>query len=435
MNKRFRIWSTIMMLICFITGVMVFGGARYSFAVFMKPLSESMEWSRSELSLAVTINLIFYGLASPVIGWLFDTIGARKVMITGAALMTCALCAMYFANSLWVFYFLYGVLSAFGANAIGRMSQVSIVTNWFVKRRGMMMGVTALSIGLGTAIMAPVVRWLLDSYGWRMAFVALGVMMAVLVLVPIIVFVKGQGRPEDRGFGPDGSPLETTRDTSPNLAQATQSKDTDWKVGEALRTKAFWAVSLAMGIAYMGSYIFLLHGPADFEDRGFSGATAAMVLSIGTLASCVGRLGFGWLADQAPLKAGFLLQIGLHLIALPLVLIDGSVYWLYAFAIIWGVGYGGTGVYLPYAIAYYYGRSSFASIYGWSAMASTFCGATGGYLGGLVYDLTGSYYFAWVGCALLWALALLLIALFADKPLRRTHPIPINEMRPSSSKA
>lgn len=408
-----------MMVICFITGVMVFGGGRYSFAVFMKPLSESMDWSRSQLSLAVTINLIFYGMASPVIGWLFDTIGARKVMITGAALMTFSLCAMYFASNLWLFYFLYGVLSAFGANAIGRMSQVSIVTNWFVKRRGMMMGVTALSIGLGTAIMAPVVRLLLDTYGWQLAFVALGVMMGVLVLLPIILFIKGQGRPEDRGFGPDGVPLMDIHGAHSGTTQApASSSGADWKVREALRTRAFWAVSLAMGIAYMGSYVFLLHGPADFEDRGFSGTTAATVLSIGTLASCVGRLGFGWLADHAPLKTGFLIQIGLHLVALPLVLLDGGIYLLYAFAIIWGVGYGGTGVYLPYAIAHYFGRSSFASIYGWSAMTSTFCGAIGGYLSGLIYDIQGSYSLAWIGCALLWTIALILIALFANKPSR-----------------
>ncbi|MFA5631744.1 MAG: MFS transporter [Porticoccaceae bacterium] len=420
MNKQFNFWGTVMVAICFVTGVMVFGGGRYSFAVFMKPLSESMEWSRSQLSLAVTLNLIFYGMASPVIGWLFDTIGARKVMITGAALMTFSLCAMYFANNLWMFYVLYGVLSAFGANAIGRMSQVSIVTNWFVKRRGMMMGVTALSIGLGTAIMAPAVRLLLDTYGWRLAFAALGVMMGLLVLLPIVLFVKGQGRPEDRGFGPDGAPLSEKHDSAPgNTGAARMATSDDWKVSEALRTPAFWAVSLAMGITYMGSYVFLLHGPADFEGRGFSGTTAAMVLSIGTLASCIGRLGFGWLADHAPLKTGFLIQIALHLVALPWVLLDGGVYMLYTFAVIWGIGYGGTGVYLPYSIAYYFGRTSFGSIYGWSSLVSTFCGATGGYLGGLIYDLQGSYHIAWIGCALLWSLALILIALLANKPARR----------------
>jgi len=426
MARGFRFWSIVMVLICFVLGIVVYGGGRYSFGVFMKPVAETMGWSRTQISLAVTINLICYGISSPIIGWLLDTIGARRVMITGAAMMTVSLCAMYFAHSLWMFYFLYGVASAFGANAIGRIAQASIVANWFIKRRGLMMGVTALSIGLGTAIMAPVVRLFLDHYGWQLAFVAMGVMMAVLVLLPILLLVKGQGRPEDRGFGPDGISLEEARaQRSGSTSQLNPQHD--WKVSEALSSKAFWAITIAMGISYMADYIVLLHGPADFEDRGHSGAIAALVLSIATLASCIGRLGFGWFADHANLKVGFSLLFGLQLVATPLVLIDGGVSTLYAFAFIWGIGYGGAAVYMPYAIAAYFGRSNFSSIMGWTTMVTVFCGSIGGILGGLIHDRYQSYQLAWLSCMTFWAVAIIIMLLLGGKPDKkpaRPEPLP-----------
>ncbi|MFA5629930.1 MAG: MFS transporter [Porticoccaceae bacterium] len=416
MAKSFRFWSTLMVIICFVLGILVYGGGRYSFGIFMKPLAETMGWSRTQVSLAVTINLICYGISSPVVGWLLDTIGARKVMVTGALLMMVSLCAMYFAHNIWMFYFLYGVVSAFGANAVGRIAQASIVANWFVKRRGLMMGVTAISIGLGTAIMAPVVRYLLDAYGWQLAFVAVGVMMGVLVLLPVLLFVKGQGRPEDRGFGPDGMPLGESLQTAAAPAPAAGLKGGDWKVSDALRSKAFWAVTLAMGLSYTADYIVLLHGPADFEDRGYSGATAALVLATATLTSCFGRIGFGWLADYASIKLGFALMFGLQLIATPLVVIASSEIMLYSFAVIWGVGYGGAAVLLPYAIAHYFGRSCFSAILGWATMVTVFCGSIGGIVGGLVYDNYHSYQLAWIACGVLWALAITMVLVLGGRP-------------------
>ncbi|MDO8864018.1 MFS transporter [Haliea sp. E1-2-M8] len=417
MTRGFRFWSTVMVVICFVLGVVVYGGGRYSFGIFMRPLSESMGWTRTQISLAVTINLICYGISSPIVGWLLDTIGARKVMITGATLMTVSLCGMYFVNSLWMFYFLFGVVSAFGANGIGRIASASIMANWFVRRRGLMMGVTALSIGLGTAIMAPLVRLFLDLFGWRLAFLAIGVMLAVLVLLPIVLLVKGQGRPEDRGFSPDDASFVSA---PPYNVSATGVMDAgDWRMREALGSVTFWGISLAIGISYMADYLVLLHGPADFEDRGYSGATAAMVLSMASLTSCIGRLGFGWLADNANQQLTLVLMFAVQAIATPLIIIDGGLTALYAFAFIWGIGYGGAASLAPAVIADYFGRYNFSSIYGWTTMVAVFFGAAGGVIGGLIYDSLGNYLWAWGLCGLLWLLAVGIVLLFGGKPIAR----------------
>jgi MFS family permease len=411
MQKGFRLWSTVMVIICFILGIVVYGGGRYSFGVFLRPMSEAMAWSRTEVSLAMTINLLCYGFSSPIIGWLLDKIGARRVMLTGAILMSASLCAMYFVSNLYLFYFLYGVLSAMGANAVGRISQATIVANWFIKRRGLVMGITAISIGLGTAVMAPLVRYTLDNFGWQQAYVAIGLLMFALVVVPIALFVKGQGRPEDRGFSPDGIPLANVPQSTDAPGSAVTASD--WSSGQALRSKAFWAITIATGLSYMADYVVLMHGPAFIEDEGYTGSTAAIFLSVATLSSCFGRVLFGWLADIISLKLGFSIMFGLQLIACPLILMDGSIYSLYLFAVIWGIGYSGAAIYQPYAMAAYFGRKSFSTIYGWTTMVAVFCGSIGGILGGYIHDTVNSYQPAWMLCALLWALGIVIVVCFA----------------------
>jgi sugar phosphate permease len=416
MPQSFRFWSTIMVVLCFLLGVVIYGGGRYAFGVFMKPLAESTGWSRTEISLAATINLIVYGISSPVLGWMLDRFGARKVMIIGSSMLAASLCLMYWATNLLLFYFLYGVVGACGANAAGRISQATIVANWFVKRRGMMLGVTAISVGLGTAIMAPIVRWFLDAYGWQNAFVAMGIIVIVFVLLPIVLFVKGQGKPEDRGFAPDGEPLPQPMAIASLPAANPQFSADDWTLGEVLRSKEFWAISIAMAFCYAGDYIVLLHGPADFEDRGHSGATAALILSAATLSSCVGRVAFGWLSDHASLKLGFVLMFGTQLLATPLLLMGNNIEILYAFAIVWGAGYGGASVLVPYALAAYYGRSSFGSVYGWATLCTVSFAALGGAVGGMIHDATKSYQLAWILCAALWLIAIVMILVWGDRP-------------------
>ncbi|MCK9506686.1 MAG: MFS transporter, partial [Porticoccaceae bacterium] len=135
-------------------------------------------------------------------------------------------------------------------------------------------------------------------------------------------------------------------------------------------------------------------------------------------ASCVGRVGFGWLSDHISIKLGFALMFGLQLIAAPLLMINGSKYVLYTFAFIWGIGYGGAAVLMPYAIAHYFGRSCFSSILGWTTMVTVFCGSIGGLVGGLIYDNYQSYSMAWIVCGVLWVLAIMMVLALGRKPVK-----------------
>lgn len=405
--------------ICFITGIIAYGGGRYSFGVFMKPMSEALGWTRTEMSLGATINLITYAVASPFIGRMMDTLGIKVAMLAGTAIAGLGLCAMYFVNSLWMFYLLYGVAAALGVNMVGRIAQATIVANWFVARRGLMLGITALSIGLGTAVMAPAANAVLHGVGWQMAFLFLGGTFFVFVFLPVALLIKGKGRPEDRGFGPDGLPLDVAGVYGALGRQRIDSLD-DWSVAEALRTVALWGIFLAMGLSYMADYVVLFHGVASFEDRGVSPATAASILSVATLVSCVGRLGFGWLADRLDVRMCMALMFGIQIVSAPLIIWGGtSVLMLYSFGAVWGIGYGALATLMPAISSQYFGRRNFGAIYGWITMATVLGGAVGSTFGGWVYDTRGSYDMAWYACIGMWAVALVIVYAMGRRPERK----------------
>jgi MFS family permease len=406
--------------ICFFSGLVAYGAGRYSFGVFLKPMTEALGWSRTQMSLGATINLIFYATASPFVGRMMDTIGTKWAMFVGSVLVGIGLCAMYFCNSLWMFYLLYGVVAAVGVNLVGRIAQATIVANWFARRRGLMLGITALSIGLGTTVMAPAANAFLYSFGWQIAFLFLGGVFFVFVSIPVVLLIKGRGTPEERGFGPDGVPLDT--EMGERTGETRGDHSSGWSVREALGTAALWAIFISMGLSYMADYVVLFHGVAAFEDRGLSSATAAAILAMGTLVSGVGRLGFGWLADRIDLKLCMALMFGVQIVAAPLIILGGSsAVMLYGFSIVWGVGYGGLATLMPAISGQYFGRRNFGAIYGWVTMATVFGGAIGSTFGGWIYDMRGSYNLAWYACVGMWLVAMAIILAFGRKPKRRAR--------------
>ena len=409
--------------ICFFTGLIAYGGGRYSFGVFLKPMTEALDWSRTQMSLGATINLMFYAIASPFVGRMMDTVGIRFTMLVGAALSTTGLSAMYFCDTLWMFYLLYGVIAAFGVNMTGRIAQATIVANWFVRRRGLMLGITAVSIGLGTTVMAPAANAILHEFKWQAAFLFLGGAFFIFVFLPVAFFIKGRGKPEDRGFGPDGATLESRFvRRRPSETVATDALQ-DWTVADAFRTAALWGIFIATGLSYMADYIVLFHGVASFEDRGLSSGAAVSILATATLISTAGRLGFGWLADQVNIRTCMALMFGIQIVASPFIILGGSnLSMLYAFAAIWGIGYGGLATLMPGVASQYFGRRHFGSIYGWITMATVLGGAVGSTLGGWIYDTFGDYDLAWYLCIGMWTVACILVYTLIKKPVKKLVP-------------
>jgi MFS family permease len=180
-----------------------------------------------------------------------------------------------------------------------------------------------------------------------------------------------------------------------------------------------WGIFVAMGLSYMADYIVLFHGIPCFQDRGLSSGIATSILATATLVSCIGRLGFGWLADRLNMRVCMALMFGFQIFASPLLIMGGSnTTLLYTFAALWGIGYGAFATLMPAISSQYFGRLQFGTIYGFVTMATVIGGAMGSTLGGWIYDVKGNYDLAWYACIAMWVVACIVVFAFVRKPVR-----------------
>jgi len=350
-----------------------------SFGVMFKPISEQFHWDRGTISVASMINWISFGLGTLMFGILSDRFGSRRIMIAGGLVFIAGTLLLSQVQSLWQLYLCFGVLLAIGRSAAG-VPLMALVTKWFVRNQGLALAL-AQSQNVGPAVFAPLSVFLLAHYGWRGAYLWLGI--GALLIIPMALLMRDHST-SSRAPGrssPSGGASHLTSHTP--LAGATLS--------EAVRTRAFWTLNLmVLGCCTCHSCI-LLHGINHMTDVGLPTAIAAQVSATMAISGLVGKIANGLLADRIGAKwaiAGFL---GLQAIMIPFFLEAHSAPSFFAWAVLFGFGYGGP---MPvYAMLFreYFGTRSIGTILGVFLMIASVGMGSGGLMGGVMYNLFGSY--------------------------------------------
>src|SRR5215208_1673751 len=206
-------------------------GSRFSFGVFVDPMSKDLHWGRDQLALAASLNLILAGLLRPAVGIVADRLGSKVVMMTGVFLAGSALILTSFAHELWQFYLAYGVLLALGYACASPVTVTALVGRWFVKRRSLAMSIGAIGTSLGELVSVQLAMLALLSVGWENAFrVIAGFMLLIVLPVGFVLLVN---KPSDKGLEPYGYvPGESARRAA--LAAPSLS------FRQAIRTGDFW---------------------------------------------------------------------------------------------------------------------------------------------------------------------------------------------------
>lgn len=380
-----------------IASLMLAGGIGfYTFGVFLIPLIDEFGWSRGQLSLAMTIAGLV-GLIGPLIGSWVDKYGARVVMAIGALVTGGAFALLGLTSAGWgpyaIWYF-YGItlIMALGLVGILNIPVAAAVSNWFVEKRGLAMGITLTGFGLGGLLMLPLASYLIATLDWRMAYHILGLIICV-VLIPLSIFII-RGRPGEMGLLPDGKPpgKGQVEMQSTEGSQAGAS----WTLSAALRTKAFWLIVGALGLAFVGAGSVLAHLIPFLQDKEVSPQMASTILALTIGVSIISRVIAGYIVDRVPIKyvlsLCFLLQIG----GLALLLASGSMTMVWAFVIIFGLAMGGMFALEPLLVSQYFGLTSFGAIYGGLWVFVTLGFAGGPPLAGYIFDITGSYDLAFI---------------------------------------
>jgi MFS family permease len=400
-------------------GLVVFVGVGIGFYVlplFLGPLQEQRGWSNAEVSGATGLYFTVSGLTSAAIGRAVDRGDPRRYMVVGTVLLGLSLAVVGHVRSLWQLYLVYPVMAAAFAMA-ANLPTNSILTRWWITRRGRAMSVAFSFVSLGGALFAPLGRRLLDSGGLELAAPVLGGVV-VAVALPVILFVLVSD-PGQLGLEPD--------DGLPAPAGSAPAGDQrrPWTRAEAARTGAFWAILVGFLLVLVCQVGFLTHQVAFLETR-FSASIAALAVSVTALGSAAARIIVGGFADRVEKRR---LTVGLVLLQATAVLgLQATSNHAVNLALVLVFGFTMGNIFMMQAllVGEIYGITSFATVYGMTAAAGQTASGLGPILVGGLEEATGGYRVPFLLTAGLTVLgAVVLSQAKAPAPVRQPAGTPV----------
>jgi len=384
-------------------------GAMFSLGVFLKPIEESMGWSRTGISAIALINWIAMGAGSLAWGALSDRYGGRAVALAGGGLLGLGLVLSSLATALWQLHVTFGVMVGFAVGAF-YAPLTSTATKWFVARRGLAVALVSAGIGFGVLVVSPMVRWITTVSDWRTAMLVIGD-FAWLVILPVALLIRE----------PDaaGRPARSERRPGAALEGAGE-----YTAGEVSRSPQFWAIAVthfACCAAHSGP---IFHMVTHVMDQGQAPMVAATVLSVSGLASVAGRVTTGLLADRLGAKPTLVAGLALQAAMIFLYLFVQSAGAFYALATFFGMTYGGVMPLYALLTREYFGEKVMGTAYGGVFLISTLGMGLGSFAGGWLHDALGSYAWLFLSSTAIGAMAAVLAVTFRP-PRLVPAPVPI----------
>jgi len=413
-DKIFYGWWIV--LLCSFFSVYASGIFYYGFSTFIKPVVTELGWSMALVSGAFSFYRLEAGIAAPIVGFLLDRIGPRKLIFAGGLVMGAGFIYLSQVTTVLPFYAAVIIISfgwsGFAGTAVGN----PLIGKWFLKRRGTALGIYAATRGLA-GLLVPVVASLIVHYGWRTTLLILGP-LTWLVVLPLSFALKHS--PEKCGLLPDGGPAGyDVHHPDRRHTKTAAIEEVDFPIQKALITPAFWILTLCLFSHQITQSAIFVHLIPFLIDVGIDAKSAASVVTFVALTSMAGRYGFGWLSDRFNKKwllfVLYLLQpIGLLSLMRVSHLVD-----VIPFVLVYSTAYGGNAVVKAVLTGDFYGRKNYGSIYGLIQGLSTFGSIAGPLIAGLVYDIKGSYYWAFTSFAIMMGLTALLVLLLKRPVLAR----------------
>jgi len=393
------------------------GSLFFGFTVFFNPIRQTFGWSAAVMSFAFSIHRIGMGILSPIVGFLVDRVGPRRLMIIGWIIFGLGFLLTSWINSLWQFYGSFLVLTL-GLSLGFFLVMNTTIANWFINKRSRAFSIVSAGMA-SSGILVPLLALLVEQYGWRTGLVVVAITLWVIGL-PLSLVMRH--KPSQYGLLPDGEttvvPNETIRVPeeqhnieliNPNTSISIPS----FTAVEALKTKAFWLLASMSFFQMIGMGSVWLHIVPYLESINIPTTTGAFAVTGMTISSLIGRLGLGFLGDFINKKYlvafSFALQtIGLFLFS---IISADNIWLIILFLLTYAPGYGAVISLTPALQADYYGSKNFGAIAGLILIVSMVGGITSPVIAGWIFDVTGSYRLAWMVFSLIIIPAVPLILL------------------------
>ncbi len=362
--------------------------ARSTFALFYVAILEEFAWGRGPTALGYSVSWLCFVVFAPISGWLYDRWGVRAVAMVGGLALGSALALTGQVTSLTQYYLCFGVLGAAGIAGMV-IPSTTIVTRWFARSRGTAMGILSTGNAGSAVVFYPVNAWLIATLGWRTAFLAFGGIVAAAT-VSLALLYRDPPADEERS--------RQAGDKERKLPRSPLRAGDEWTLRRALRSGRLWAAFAMMVLGVIGFQIMATHQVAHAVDRGFDRTTVVWLFSFGAGCTMAGNLLGGWLSDQ--LGRGWVYALGsivaiAGIVALALTSGPHDLPLLLLYTVS-GVGFGMRIAQLSAIPADVFSGPHLGAILGVVQAGGGLGGAIGPYLGGWLFDVTGSYWLAFM---------------------------------------
>jgi predicted MFS family arabinose efflux permease len=361
-------------------------GARFSFGIMFKPMIAELGWNRASISSVFFLNMVFFALALSVGGKLYDRYGPRWVIFVSTVLLA----------------------AGYMCTALVRMSK------WFEKRRGLAISLALSGTCLGQFILVPIFNQFVLNYSWRISYLLIGLL--ILVINTVLAFAVIKGNPVDLGFEPYGH-IQANDEDDRKSSTASLFHEPDLNLPQAMKTYSFWLFLLFMLICGSGDFLVATHLVPFVTDYGVSPTAAANMLALYGLMSLGGILIAGPISDLIGNKIPIALTFVLRVLLFALIIKYRTPLSFYIFAAGFGFTWLVTAPLTTTLVGRLYGFAHVGMISGFITTIHHLGGGFWAYMGGLIFDETGSYQIIFIFSTILAAIA----AIFAMAIKEKKH--------------
>ncbi|MFN8108810.1 MAG: MFS transporter [Thermoleophilia bacterium] len=393
-------YGWIVVAITFLT-LLAAAGFRSTVGVFVVPLQHEFGWGRDDVSGAIAVNLLCYGLTAPFAAALVERLGMRRVMVVALAAVSVGAALTIGMTSLWQLDVLWGPVIGIATGAISVPLSAIVATRWFVQRRGLVTGLLTAAFATGNLVFLPLLAWITEHQGWRTAAGLVAVLSALTI--PVVAALM-RDHPHQMGLAPFGSDAPT-----PHVPHTGNPFVTPLRVlREAVRVRDFWLLAGTFFVCgWTTNGAVQSHFMPAAHDHGIPDVTAASLLAVIGVFDIVGSTASGWLTDRAdPRRLLFVYYIlrGTSL-ALLVPLFSGPRLGLVAFAVVYGLDWVAT---VPPTVALTvisFGRERAGVVFGWVFCSHMLGGAAAAWIAGAARTALGDYLLAFVAAGMMGVLA------------------------------
>jgi MFS family permease len=406
-------------------------GARSSISVMFKPIAAEFGWNRSTVSFAFFLQMVLFAISLSLMGRFYDRYGPKWVIIISTLFISIGYMFISLTDNLWQFLLFYSVIAAVGLGGTSVAIFAAISSKWFEKGRAFAASLSLSGNCMGQFVLVPAMTFFVINYGWRISHFLIGVVMLVVNITLALFVIKGD--PEDLGHKPYGL-HEGNIPGEQRGFQASDVHQKDIPLTEAMKTRSFWCIFTFMFFCGTADFLVTTHLIPFVTDYGISPTSAGNMLALFGLLSMAGILVAGPIADRIGNKIPLSMVYFLRVMLLLLIVKYQNPVSFYVFALLFGFTFLISAPLLPALIGKLFGFTHVGLISGFLTTFHYLGGGLGAYVGGLIFDNTGSYQNAFLLLAMMSLISAFSCTLIQEKRYdlnpKRSHQVATESRTP-----